>query len=357
MPNEARGAMPVLLLCLLAWGLCSAVAAAADDAVSFQDKTITLLIGNAAGGTTDLYGRLLGQHLVAHMPGNPRLVVLNQPGAEGVTALNGFVTRAKPDGLTATVGAASQSDPLVTRTAHAIYDVRKFVFAGGLAHTGTMLFIDKEARNRLEDKRAEPVTMGALSQLRTGMYMTLWGTEFLGWNTRWVMGYPSTAGLRQALERGEIDMTSFGSANDIRQLIAAGRFAILVQSGMPEGDRLLPRPDSDDAPILGKLLGGRLTDPVAQRAFAYWEKDSLVGIWLALPPGTPEAVAEVYRTAMHAALADADYRAAVQAIEPDAVEMSAAEVHGLLTALAETPPEALAYLEELQKKQGIARKP
>src|SRR3954462_14975672 len=84
--------------------------AAADD-VSFAGKTITMTIGNAAGSGIDLYGRVLGRHLAQHLPGHPSLVVLNQPGAGGLIAYNSWVKKAKPDGLSVTVGGLTEIDP------------------------------------------------------------------------------------------------------------------------------------------------------------------------------------------------------------------------------------------------------
>src|SRR5438046_774879 len=74
---------------------------------------------------------------------------------------------------------------------------------------GSVLIINKEAEQRLHDKRARPVVMGSPGGIpRSGMQMTVWGSEFLGWNTKWVIGYRGTSELMLALERGEIDMTS-----------------------------------------------------------------------------------------------------------------------------------------------------
>src|SRR5262249_40393901 len=106
--------------------------AAAQD-VSFAGKTITMTIGFAAGSGTDLYGRTIGAHLMRHLPGNPRLVVVNQPGAGGVVALNDWTKRAEPTGQYLTIGQQSQVDPDSLTRANAKYDPRTFHFLGGVA--------------------------------------------------------------------------------------------------------------------------------------------------------------------------------------------------------------------------------
>ena len=71
-----------------------ALSGAAQEGTSFARKTITMVIGFAAGGGTDLYGRTLGRYLIRNLPGQPNLIVLNQLGAGGVVALNDWSNKA-----------------------------------------------------------------------------------------------------------------------------------------------------------------------------------------------------------------------------------------------------------------------
>jgi tripartite-type tricarboxylate transporter receptor subunit TctC len=64
----------------------SAQAQPADP--SFARKTITISIGYTAGGSYDLYGRLIARHLGKHIPGNPTVVAQNMPGAGSMKAAN-----------------------------------------------------------------------------------------------------------------------------------------------------------------------------------------------------------------------------------------------------------------------------
>ena len=47
----------------------------------FQGKRINVFVGFAAGGTADTDGRIVAQFLGRHIPGNPNLVVQNEPAA------------------------------------------------------------------------------------------------------------------------------------------------------------------------------------------------------------------------------------------------------------------------------------
>lgn len=70
------------------WFLVLAISADpvfAADAPFYRGKTLTVLINFAAGGPTDVEGRLAARFLGKHIPGQPSIVVQNMPGAGGVT--------------------------------------------------------------------------------------------------------------------------------------------------------------------------------------------------------------------------------------------------------------------------------
>ena len=46
----------------------------------FENKTITLTVPSGAGGSYDLYTRILARHYNKHIPGHPTIKVSNMPG-------------------------------------------------------------------------------------------------------------------------------------------------------------------------------------------------------------------------------------------------------------------------------------
>jgi tripartite-type tricarboxylate transporter receptor subunit TctC len=345
-------------------GICSAVfctlvatvgiryAAAAD--ANFGGKTVTVTIGFSAGGGVDLYGRTLGRHLVHHLPGNPALVVLNQPGAGGVVALNEWSKRAEPNGLNVTIGAQSQTDPDALSRTHAKFSPTSFNMVGGLAAYSQGLFINKNAVDRLYDKSDKPVVMGMVgSTLRGGTYQVLWGAAFLGWNVKWVRGYPSTSEVRQALERGEIEMATFGASKDFEYLLKTGRFTIISQTGYVQAGQRVKRPLLGNAPILSDLVRGKIHEPMARKAFEYWENVSQIGMWLALPPRTPDSIVGIYVKAFDATVSDPKFQDEYGRIDPDSIVAHKPELEKLINTLAQVSPETLQYLEAELKQQGF----
>src|SRR5215217_9152638 len=131
-------------ICLFA-GLLGCSAVAAQDVGSFQGKTVTMIIGFAAGGGTDAFGRLAASFLGTYLPGSPTVVVRNMPGADGVTAMNYLVQQVAPDGYTVTMASSTTADPLNYRKPQSHFDATTFAVVGGAGRGGEVLLINKEA--------------------------------------------------------------------------------------------------------------------------------------------------------------------------------------------------------------------
>src|SRR6476620_4404241 len=144
--------MRLFALGVLAMLVAASSSATAAEPVSFKGKTVTMIIGFAAGGGTDLSGRLIAAYLGKYLPGEPTVIVQNMPGAEGMTAMNFFANQSKPDGLTLTMGSGSVADPINFRKPQAKYDPSKFLFVGGTGRGGTIAIISNEAEKHLLDK-------------------------------------------------------------------------------------------------------------------------------------------------------------------------------------------------------------
>ena len=68
--------------------LASAAVQAQTPAEFFKGKQVSLYIGFSAGGTYDLYGRVVARHLGKHIPGNPTVVPKNMEGAGSIRLTN-----------------------------------------------------------------------------------------------------------------------------------------------------------------------------------------------------------------------------------------------------------------------------
>jgi tripartite-type tricarboxylate transporter receptor subunit TctC len=281
--------------------------------------------------------------------------VQNLPGASGIKALNHFVKNVAPDGLTAINGSISMIDPITYRGANAQYDPKTLRFVGGVGRGGGAIFTSKEAAERLYDKSKKPVIIGsALAVPRSIMQPALWAIEYLGWNATWVIGYHGTNEVMLALDRGEIDMTSTGNLFQIKDRLNTGQLKIVTQSGYLANGKIVTRQDYGDAPLFPQQMKGKIKEPIAQKAYDYWEALNNGDKWLALPPSTPENVVTAYREAFKKASADPEFREKGEKISDGFEPMTAQDVEIVAQTLADTPPEAIEYTKVLMRKQGIS---
>lgn len=322
--------------------------------MSFKGKTVTMIIGYRPGGGTDAVGRLTGKYLAQYLPGSPQIIFRNMPGGGGITAMNYVANQAKRDGSVMTTGSSTQPDPLRFRRKSAKYDPLAFNYIGGVARGSTVMMINPAAKDRLLDKSKKPVIMGAVDGTRSSMQVALWGGEYLGWNLKWVIGYPGTSEIALALQRGELDMSSTGNLFLIKELIAAKKAEPLVQSGTLAGGKIVARPEFPNVPIFAEMMKGKITDPTAKQAYGYWEGLNQLDKWLALPPKANAEAVKTYRAAFVKAIKDKDFLAqGRKVISQDFEAILPEDQAAMIQKVATTSPEALAFIQSLKKKAGL----
>jgi tripartite-type tricarboxylate transporter receptor subunit TctC len=338
---------------LLAFCLAAAQAHA-QDANVLKDKRLSMILATNVGGGTDATGRLVAQFLTKHLPGQPTIIVRNMGGAGGITAMNFVAQQVAPDGATLIFGSNGVQDPFNYRTPQATYDPAKFQYVAGIGRGGQFLVINKDALPRLFDKTKPPVIMGSVGSIpRSGMQVTAWAIEYLGWNAKWVTGYPGTNELMFALQRGEIDMTATANFYQVDEMVRSGKFRVVIQSGTLTNGKVLPRPEFSDAPVFATAMEGKVTDPIAKQAFDYYTAINTIDKWLGLPPATPSEVTRVYRDAFAKMAADEEFLERGTKISEDFTPMPHDDVEGLVQKLAATTPEAVKYINALLRKQGL----
>jgi tripartite-type tricarboxylate transporter receptor subunit TctC len=273
-----------------------ACATPSDAAVSFEGQTIRVIIGLRPGGGTDVQGRLIGHFMQKYLPGEPRMVYLNMPGADGLLAINHLAQQTKPDGGHLLVASNSQLSPQVLRSDVVKYDAATLAYVGATSQNGSVLLMRRDALPKLTDKSKEAVVVADVDGTRAGVQMAVWGHLYLGWNLRWVFGYSSASDMLMAVERGEADLTATANINPIKEMISKDGVMALVQRGRFSDGKFRVRKDLENVPVLSDLLEGKL-DPQAEETFNVWAQSTNIGKWLTLASGTPRDIVQAYRDA------------------------------------------------------------
>ena len=69
-------------------GAVTSTLAQDDPAAFYKGKVVRLVVGVGVGSGYDINARVLARHLPKHIPGNPQVIVQNQPGAGSLTMTN-----------------------------------------------------------------------------------------------------------------------------------------------------------------------------------------------------------------------------------------------------------------------------
>ncbi|WP_246026639.1 hypothetical protein [Paracoccus luteus] len=111
-----RGLLGMVAATMVAAAVPQVAAAEAD----FKGKTIEFIIPFSPGGGSDTWARFNAPLLQKYLPGNPTVVVVNEPGGGSTKGANVFATRARPDGLTILGTSASTQFPYLLKDPRAL---------------------------------------------------------------------------------------------------------------------------------------------------------------------------------------------------------------------------------------------
>src|SRR5262245_58566669 len=134
-PRQLRSRLSVPRAILAGAALLAAVGDACAQPVEqfFARKTVTITIGYTAGGSYDLYGRMVARHLGKHIPGQPSVIAQNMPGAGSLKAANYLYEVAPKDGTALGVIVESAALEQALANPGVQYDAAKFIYLGRVA--------------------------------------------------------------------------------------------------------------------------------------------------------------------------------------------------------------------------------
>jgi tripartite-type tricarboxylate transporter receptor subunit TctC len=338
---------------LLCGGTLFAAAGQAAAEINFKGKTIDVIMGSAAGGGTDGTTRLVGQFLEKYLPGNPQMRYRNVPGGHGTKGLNYFA-KTKPDGLSWAGGSSSHTDPAALRKSVVEYNPTQFGFFGGVSRGGSIVFIRKEKLADLTDKSKPPVVVGVLDGNRSWEQLITFGKETLGWNVKFVVGYPGTSFLLLAVRRGETHMMGTSNLALLKEMFDTGGFVGVTQLGGGDtGANDEARTGFENIPTFPVLMKGKAKGLEAE-AFEFWTALNDIDKWYALPPNTPKEIVDAYRTAWEKMIKDPEFirRGKLQFSE-DFKPIPGATQQEFIQKTAYPKKEITAFMDDMKLKNGL----
>jgi tripartite-type tricarboxylate transporter receptor subunit TctC len=283
---------------------CTVDASHAQDAVAkfYRGKTITIGVGFTAGGGYDLHARTLARHMGRHIPGNPAMVVKNVPGAAGLVLANQLFNTAPRDGTEiATFDRAIPLEPLVAPE-RARFDSLKFNWIGSTDNDVSTCFSwHTSSVKTIDDLFKRELIVGGTGTGGNAHFYPKVLNEVLKTKFKIVPGYPGSAQVLLAMERGEVEgfcSMGFVTLEFTRpDWVRDKKVNQLVQLGITKNKNHL------DVPLALDLAK---TEPDKQ-AIEFVVSPNLFARPFVAPPGLPADRVQALRRAFDATLGDPDY--------------------------------------------------
>jgi tripartite-type tricarboxylate transporter receptor subunit TctC len=323
--------VPLFVISLL--GPAEAQIQAQDDVAAFyRGKQVRLVVGTAPGGGYDLFARIVARHIAAHIPGQPTVIVQNQPAAGGLVMTNQLYAQGPKDGTAIGVPINGiPTAPLLQQGAQ--FDATKLNWIGSTNREPYVAFVWHTAPvQSLAELRAKDLVVGATAPGTTMADFPLVVNDVLGLKFKVVRGYEGTPQINHAIERGEIQgQGGIGWAAvkaQVPQWIAEKKIKVIAQYGLKRHAALA------DVPSMLDLAANEPDRQALAMLFARAE----YGRPYFLPPDVPPERVRALRRAFDATMKEPAFIADAARLQLDIDPMTGEEVQALVAQLAGTPP-------------------
>ncbi|TMJ42300.1 MAG: hypothetical protein E6G86_09820 [Alphaproteobacteria bacterium] len=326
---------PLALLVVLA-AAAPAVAQQEEAQAFFRGKTLRLIVGIAVGSGYDINARLLARHMAAHIPGQPTIIVQNQPGAGSLAMTNALYHTGPFDGTV--MGASFNGMPTtpLLQPAGVRFDPVRINWVGSSNRETQVMYVWHDAPAQvLEDARAREIVMGGQAPGSTQFDYPVLANKLFGFKFKVVTGYESTPKIHLAMESGEVHGTiaNWSTLKAINtDWITDKKVRILAQWALQKNAEL------PDIPLFMDLAKTDSERDALRLMLARLE----YGRPFFLPPDVPVARVEALRRAFDATMKDPAYLAEADKLKIDVEPLSGEAVAALVEQVSRTPADTVA---------------
>jgi tripartite-type tricarboxylate transporter receptor subunit TctC len=314
-------------------------AARAED--FFAGKTISLSTHSTAGAGYDTYLRLLSRHMSNYIPGRPNLVVINQPGAGGLLAVNHAAKAAPQDGTFLTL--VSQGLLVIEATGGRGLQTSlgTFKWLGNFSQSNnvTVTWATSNVKTLQDAMTREGLGgdtgAGSSTVVWPTLYNSLHGPRF-----KIIRGYRGSGQINLAMQRGELDGHANSTWTSMQTMLHTelrdGKVNVLIQTGLRKETEL------PDVPLLSDLVRD---DPKKLAIAQFLSLAGSVARPLAAPPGVPDDRVALLRRAFDATMKDPEFLAEAHAQRSDVEPMTGEETQSAIARILATPKSVIADVQ------------
>ena len=315
----------------------AAIAFAQSGSDFYRGRDINLYIGYSPGGAYDLYARVIGRHMGAHIPGNPTFVPQNMEGAGSLRLANYLYRVAPQDGTAiATFGRGIAFDPLLLGQGDA-FDAQKLNWLGSANNeVSVCVALKSSGIAKFEDLFTKELTVGGTGSSSDTDQFPRVLNAVLGTHFKIVQGYPGGNDVVLAMERGEVRGRCGWSWSSVvsthKSWITDGRMIVLVQLSLTK------HPDLPDVPLVMDFAKTDEQRQILKMMFAR----NVMGRPYVAPPKLPADRVATLRKAFMDTMTDKDFLAEADKLQLEINPVSGADVEKLVKEVYATPPDIVA---------------
>ncbi len=309
----------------------------------YKDKTIRFIVGYSAGGSFDLYTRVIARHFSKHVPGNPTTLVENMTGASGIIAANHLYNIAKPDGLTIGAWAAPLVLQQIMGNEAVKFDARKFGYLGVPSPYDTVCtFNDKSGIATMNDwlNAKRPAKISSIGPGTSTSDIPKLLKAALNLPLDVLDGYKGGADARLAVESGEVDgyCGSWQTVETVwRSAYESGKIHAVLQASLES------HPKYKQVPV---AINYAKTD-LAKQLVAVADSAHGAQFPYTVPPGLPKDRLELLQKAFVNTLKDPEFLVEANKSKLDIEVIDGPTITKKFGALFDLQPATVAKLKEV----------
>ena len=321
----------VLVLSFVA--ACSAPALAQQSVADFyKGKTIRIIVGISVGSGYDVTARALQRHFAKHIPGNPTVIVQNQPGAGSRTMVNQLVANGPFDGTV--IGAPFNGLPTapLLQPDGVKFDPVKIIWIGSTNRETQVSYLWHTAPVKtFADIMKTEIVTGAQAAGTTQWDYPLVANAVLKTRFKVVSGYKSTQDIHLAMERGEIHGN--GSTNWTTLLSLNGDWVKEKKVNVIAQWAMKKHPDLPNVPMVLDLAKNDADKAALELLIARLE----YGRPYFVPPGVPADRAQALRRAFDATMKDPEFLADAKKFKLEIDPITGEQAQAVIARVLKTP--------------------
>lgn len=281
-------------------GSKAASAATTSDNLYYKGKVITMWVGSGAGGGTDVWCRLVARHLGRHIPGNPAVIIRNNPAGGGLIAAN-TVWASKPNGLNMIALGGKILTNNLTRPRGTDYKLEEGYPV--YAEPNAVVFCSKPGlfKDSKDIMTVKGLIYGHSAPTSGPGSAFIFTKELFGFQTeKMVWGYEGDAASGLAFLSGELNIVGQSTAGfnaGLKSFVNKGDAKAIFQLGLLDAKgELAKEPAAPNVPTVKELykqIFGKDPSGLAWETLVNQAGGRTVGRGVVLPPQTPKNLAEL----------------------------------------------------------------